>query len=71
MNIMATSIKSIERIPTSNDEAVIIFANGAQQLVRVLFEEDGMWIILSASSKLVAINPDMDCKVLAEGVSIR
>lgn len=68
---MATSIKSIERIPTSNNEAVIIFANGAQQLVRIVWEDDGMWIILSASNKLVMINPDMNCKVLADGVSIR
>ena len=68
---MTTTIKSIDRIPTSNNEAIIQFSNGAQQLVRVIYEEDGMWLILSASSKLVAINPDMDCKVLAEGVSIR
>lgn len=68
---MATTIKSIERIPTSNDEAVIIFANNAQQLVRVIWEEDCMWLILSASNKLVMINSDMTCKVLAEGVSIR
>lgn len=68
---MAVTIKSVNRIPTSNDEAVIIFSNGGQQLVRVVYEEDGMWIILSASKKLVAINPDMECKVLAEGVTIR
>ena len=68
---MALTIKSVNRIPTSNDEAVITFSNDGQQLVRVVYEEDGMWIILSASKKLVAINPDMECKVLAEGVTIR
>ena len=67
---MEVTIKSINRIPTSNDEAVIIFSNGAQQLVRVLYEEDNNWIILSPSRKLVAINQDMDCKVLAERVTI-
>lgn len=67
---MEVIIKSINRIPTSNDEAVIIFSNNAQQLVRVIYEEDGMWIILSPSKKLVAINLDMECKVLAERVTI-
>lgn len=63
-------ITSVERLPINND-GVVTFSNGAQQLCRILFEEDGMWVILSASNKLVMINPDMDCKVLAEGVSIR
>ena len=68
---MATTVKSIDRIPTSNDEAIVTFSNNAQQLVTVLYEEDGMWLIHTASKKLVLINPDMDCKVVREGVSIR
>ena len=68
---MTATITSISRIPTSNNEAIIAFSNGAQQLVRVIYEENGGWLILTASSKLVTLNPDLDCKVLAEGVSIR
>lgn len=68
---MAVTVSSIDRIPTSNDEVIITFSNGAQQLARAIYEESGMWIILSSSNKLVAINHDMECKVLAERVTIR
>ena len=43
-------ITSVERLPINND-GVVTFSNGAQQLCRILFEEDGMWVILSALNK--------------------
>lgn len=66
---MAT-VKSVERLAQTSS-AVVTFSNGYQLGVRIVDEHDGRYIIITPTNKLVAINNDMSCKVLAEGVSIR
>lgn len=67
---MAT-VTSIQRLSVDNDTACVTFSNGYQLLVRLVDECDSASIILTPSGKLVRINADKSCKVLAEGVSIR
>lgn len=68
---MAT-IASITNLPTGN-EATITFSNGYQMLVRIVDVYNERTIVLTPSHKLVAITKGVgyECKVLAEGVSIR
>lgn len=67
---MTQSIISLERLPISND-AVLKFSGGSQILVRILDDNEGVRIIHTPSNKLVRINKDLSCVVLAEGVIIR
>ena len=67
---MTQSIISLERLPISND-AVLKFSGGSQILVRILDDNEGVRIIHTPSNKLVRINKDLSCVILAEGVIIR
>ena len=66
-----TQISSITVLPTGTNEATVSFDNGYQMLVRIIDEFEGATTILTPSNKLVRINADKSCKILAEGVSIR
>ena len=62
---------SVDKLATGNGDAVVKFSNGYQLLVRVIDEHEGRMIIHTPNHKLVAINADLSCKTLCEGVSIR
>lgn len=67
---MTQSIISLERLPIS-DDAILKFSGGSQILVRIIDDNEGIRIILTPNNKLVRINKDLSCVVLAERVTIR
>lgn len=67
---MTQSIISLERLPIS-DDAILKFSGGSQILVRILDDNEGVRIILTPNNKLVRINKNLSCVVLAEHVTIR
>jgi len=67
-----TTIKTLTIADFAGTEyATIIFSNGVQYFARVLDRMDSYVIIFFAGKLIRILLPSYECKVLAEGVSIR